>query len=147
MGYDGSREDFMTGGSRFSIKSTRTPRAQQEVTVKRFSIVLLPFVAALVLVAAWWTVSAPLVSAQQPLVNPPRIAFDSVPDYFKYPPDMNLGEVLAVAVNSKGHVLILNHPGSATSGPLYGNATTQLLEFDPAGKFVGEVGKGVYGLG
>ena len=59
---------------------------------------------------------------------------------------MNLGEVLGVAVNSKGRVMVLNHPGSATSGPLYGNATTQLLEFDENGKFVREVGRGVYGL-
>src|SRR5204863_8109817 len=68
-------------------------------------------------------------------------------DYFKYPATMKLGEVLAVATNSKGHVLMLNHPGSSTSGPLYGNATTQLLEFDETGKFVREVGHGVYGLG
>jgi DNA-binding beta-propeller fold protein YncE len=77
----------------------------------------------------------------------PKIPFDSVPDYFKYSAQMNLGEVLAVAVNSKGRVLMLNHPGSATSGPLYGNAATQLLEFDETGKFVREIGKGVYGLG
>ena len=32
-------------------------------------------------------------------------------------------------------------------GPLYGNASTQLLEFDETGKFVREVGHGVYGLG
>ena len=115
--------------------------------MKRSSIVLLPFVAVLVLVVAWSMAGAQRVSAQQPLVNPPRIPFDSVPDYFKYPATMNLGEVLGVAVNSKGHVLILNHPGSATSGPLYGNATTQLLEFDETGKFVREVGQGVYGLG
>jgi hypothetical protein len=52
-----------------------------------------------------------------------------------------------VAVNSKGTIVVLNHPGSAASGPLYGNATTQLLEFDSTGKLVGEIGKGVYGLG
>ena len=88
------------------------------------------------------------VSAQQGQpINVPKIPFESVPDYFKYPATMNLGEVLAVAVNSKGHVLMLNHPGSGTSGPLYGNASTQLLEFDEAGKFLREVGRGVYGLG
>ena len=44
--------------------------------------------------------------------------------------------------------MVLNHPGSPTSGPLYGNASTQLLEFDlSTGKFVREIGKGVYGLG
>ena len=50
-------------------------------------------------------------------------------------------------MNSKGNVIVLNHPGTASSGPLYGNATTQLLEFDANGKFVREWGKGVYGLG
>src|SRR5919201_5346227 len=76
----------------------------------------------------------------------PTIPFDSAIDFLKYSPDQNFGEVLAVAVNSKGHVVVLNHPGSA-SGPLYGNASTQLLEFDQTGKFVREIGKGVYGLG
>ena len=60
---------------------------------------------------------------------------------------MNLGETLGVAVNSKGDVVVLNHPGSPTSGPLYGNATTQFLVFDRTGKFVKEIGQGVYGLG
>jgi sugar lactone lactonase YvrE len=77
----------------------------------------------------------------------PKIPFDTSADFLKYSPDMNLGEVLGVAVNSKGRIVVLNHPGSATSGPLYGNASTQLLEFDQSGKFVREVGKGVYGLG
>lgn len=77
----------------------------------------------------------------------PEIPFDVQADFLKYSPDMNLGEVLGVAVNSKGRVAVLNHPGSPTSGPLYGNATTQLLEFDASGKFLREVGKNVYGLG
>jgi hypothetical protein len=78
---------------------------------------------------------------------PPKIPFESDLNFLKLNPDMNLGEVLGVAVNSKGTVVVLNHPGSATSGPLYGNATTQLLEFDSTGKFMREVGHGVYGLG
>ena len=77
----------------------------------------------------------------------PKIRFDSVPDFLKYSPDMNLGEVLGVAFNSKGTLAVLNHPGSSTVGPLYGNASTQIFEFDANGKFVREVGKGVYGLG
>jgi hypothetical protein len=55
--------------------------------------------------------------------------------------------VLGVAINSRGTLAVLNHPGSATVGPLYGNASTQILEFDAGGKFVREIGKGVYGLG
>lgn len=79
--------------------------------------------------------------------TPPLIPYEVISDFFKISPDMNFGEVLGVAVNSKGHVVVLNHPGSATTGPLYGNATTQLWEFDAHGNFVREIGKGVYGLG
>ena len=57
--------------------------------------------------------------------SPPSIPFDSDPNFLKLNYQMNLGEVLGVAVNSKGTIVVLNHPGSATSGPLYGNATTQ----------------------
>ena len=99
------------------------------------------------------------VTAQQPSATPspqpapapvtvPEIAFDSSTDFLKYSPDMNFGEVLGVAVNSKNRLVVLNHPGSPTQGPLYGNASTQLLEFDLAtGRFVREIGKNVYGLG
>jgi DNA-binding beta-propeller fold protein YncE len=86
--------------------------------------------------------------AQQTNDNVPLIPYESVPNFLKYSPDMNLGEVLSVAVNSKGRIMVLNHPGSASNGgPLYGNATTQILEFDEAGYFVREIGQGVYGLG
>jgi hypothetical protein len=76
----------------------------------------------------------------------PAIPFD-VEDFIQLKPGQNLGEVLGVAVNSKGHVVILNHPGSATTGPLYGNATTEILEYDAKGRFVREIGHGVYALG
>jgi hypothetical protein len=76
----------------------------------------------------------------------PTIAFDTV-DFIKLKRGQNLGEVLGIAVNSKGDVVILNHPGSATTGPLYGNATTEILQFDKNGKFVREIGHGVYALG
>jgi hypothetical protein len=78
---------------------------------------------------------------------PQKISFDTDLNFLKLNYQLNLGEVLSVAVNSKGTIVVLNHPGSATSGPLYNNATTQLLEFDTTGKFVREVGHGVYGLG
>ena len=97
--------------------------------------------------------------AQQPAASPspqpapapvtvPDIPFDSSTDFLKYSPDMNFGEVLGVAVNSKNRLVVLNHPGSPTQGPLYGNASTQLLEFDlSTGRFVREIGRNVYGLG
>jgi hypothetical protein len=89
------------------------------------------------------------LAAQSPAVRAtvPLIPFDASTDFLKISPDMNFGEVLGVAVNSKGHVVVLNHPGNGSAGPLYGNASTQLLEFDQTGKFVREVGKNVYGIG
>ena len=90
----------------------------------------------------------PALSAQQAApVEVPKIPFDTDMNFLKYSADMNLGEVLGVAVNSKGQIAVLNHPGSATSGPMYGNASTQLFLFDPTGRFIREIGKGVYGLG
>jgi len=83
----------------------------------------------------------------QDTITVPKLQYRAIYDFFKITPDTNFGEVLGVAVNSKGNVIVLNHPGTASSGPLYGNATTQLLEFDANGKFVREWGKGVYGLG
>jgi DNA-binding beta-propeller fold protein YncE len=77
--------------------------------------------------------------AQQPV---PVIAFDSVPNALKLPKNLYLGEATGVAVNSKGHVFVLSRGN--TSGPAYGAAAAQLLEFGPSGKFVREIGKNLY---
>ena len=58
----------------------------------------------------------------------PSIAFDSVPNPLRLPPNMYFGEVSGVSVNSKGHVFVLSRGN--TSGPAYAAAATQLLEFD-----------------
>jgi len=126
----------------------------KEGFVRRFSI--LPTALLVAPLLLYFATSAPTplsdaAEAQAPPpinnANVPRLPLEVVPDFLKYPATMNLGEVLGVAVNSKGSIVVLNHPGSASSGPLYGNATTQLLEFDRTGKFVREIGQGVYGLG
>src|SRR5882757_8764645 len=74
----------------------------------------------------------------------PEIPFDSVPNFLKLPAGMNFGEVPGVAVNSRGHVYVFTRSNSA-NGPAYAPAAAQLLEFDPNGEFVGEIGKGLYG--
>ena len=56
--------------------------------------------------------------------------------------DMYFGEVSGVAVNSKGHVFVLSRGN--TSGPAYAAAAAQLLEFDPNGHFIREIGKNLY---
>ncbi|WP_375456045.1 peptidyl-alpha-hydroxyglycine alpha-amidating lyase family protein [uncultured Methylobacterium sp.] len=72
----------------------------------------------------------------------PEIAYESVPDFLALPPDIHFGEVAGIAVNSAKHVFILSRGG--TKGPAYGAAAAQLLEFGPDGKFLREIGKGLY---
>jgi hypothetical protein len=78
--------------------------------------------------------------AQQPV---PDIPFDSVPNFLKLPADMNFGEVSGIAVNSKGEIAVYTRSNSA-GGPAYGATASQLLLFDKTGKFLREVGKGLY---
>src|SRR5579862_3887871 len=72
----------------------------------------------------------------------PVIAYDSVADFIKLPPNMYLGEASGVAVNSKGHVFVFSRGNS--NGPAYAAAAAQLLEFGPDGKFIREIGKNLY---
>jgi DNA-binding beta-propeller fold protein YncE len=77
------------------------------------------------------------LAAQQAASQPsaPELPFESVADPLKLPPDLNLGEVSGVAVNSKGHIFIYDRA-----------ARTRLLEFDKTGAFVREIGKDLYGF-
>ena len=57
----------------------------------------------------------------------PELSFRVVPDFFKIPSDMIMAEAVGVAINSKGHIFILNrgnHP---------------ILEFDQAGNEISQV--------
>jgi streptogramin lyase len=72
----------------------------------------------------------------------PEIPFDSKADFLQLPPDLYLGEVAGVAVNSQGHVFVFSRGNS--TGPAYGAAAAQLLEFGPDGKYVREIGKHLY---
>jgi DNA-binding beta-propeller fold protein YncE len=69
------------------------------------------------------------MSAQQTSA-PPQIPFHVIVDFLKIPPGMIMAEAVGVAINSKGHIFILNrgnHP---------------LLEFLQDGSFVGSFGEG-----
>ena len=63
------------------------------------------------------------------------IAYDSVPNFLKLPPNLYLGEGIGVARNSKGHVFVFTRSGE-----------TRLFEFDQNGTFVREIGQGLYGF-
>src|SRR3954452_8517400 len=85
--------------------------------------------------------AAPAALAAEPAA-PPAIPYDFDVNFLKMPKDMFLGEVSGVAVNAQGHVFVF-HRGT-TTGPAYGAAAAQLLEFDQNGNYVREIGKNLY---
>jgi len=81
-----------------------------------------------------------LLSAQSSAV--PEIPYRSVPDFLHLPGDLYFGDVTGVALNSKGHIFVFSRGN--TTGPAYGAAAAQLLEFGPDGKFLREIGHNLY---
>ena len=67
--------------------------------------------------------------------NVPEIPFTTVPNFLKLPPGEYLGEAVAVATNSKGHVFVFHR-----------SHNNRLFEFDQTGKFVKEIGSGFLGF-
>src|SRR6266566_3806652 len=65
----------------------------------------------------------------------PEIPFETVPNFFKLPAGLYMGEAVGVATNSKAHVFVFVRSGE-----------TRLFEFDQNGVFVREVGSGSYGF-
>ncbi len=74
--------------------------------------------------------------------EPQEIPYESVPHFLKLPPNLYLGEVAGVAVNSKGHVFVFSRGN--TTGPAYGASAAQLLEFNRDGSYVREIGHNLY---
>jgi DNA-binding beta-propeller fold protein YncE len=77
----------------------------------------------------------------------PEIAYDANADIIQLPA---YGEVAGVATNSKGHVFVYARTGHgvATLGDertFYHNGS-RIFQFDPNGKFVKEIGQGVYAV-
>jgi hypothetical protein len=85
--------------------------------------------------------TARMMSAQSPVAE---IPYDADAEFLKLPANLYLGEVAGVAVNSARHVFVYSRGG--TTGPAFGAAAAQLFEFDPAGTFLREIGKGVYAM-
>jgi len=90
----------------------------------------------LCLILATVAATAPLAAQSKAKAqNVPEIAYESVPNFLKFPPNIYLGEGIGVATNSKGHVFVYTRSGD-----------TRLFEFDQNGAFVREVGQGLYGF-
>jgi len=95
----------------------------------------------ILMAVAAMSIAAPCSAQTAPAPSPPEIPFDGA-DALSPPVDMHLGEVAGVAVNREGHIFVF-HRGN-TSGPAYGAAAAQLLEFDKDGHYVREIGKNLY---
>ena len=67
--------------------------------------------------------------------NVPEIKYTSIPNFLKLPAGEYLGESVAVATNSKGHIFVFHR-----------SANSRLFEFDQDGRFVKEIGAGYYGF-
>src|SRR5690242_15654080 len=66
----------------------------------------------------------------------PDIPYESASNFLKLPAGLYLGEAVAVATNSKGHVFAYTRSGEAS----------RLFEFDQNGTFLREIGQGLYGF-
>jgi sugar lactone lactonase YvrE len=81
-------------------------------------------------------VAAPAFAQKKATVEGvPEMTYTAVPNFLKLPPGEYLGESVAVATNSKGHVFVYHR-----------SANTRLFEFDQAGNFIKEIGSGYYGF-
>jgi outer membrane protein assembly factor BamB len=103
------------------------------------------------------TLSVVLVAMALAAVSPlpaqnkvPDISYDSTPNFLKLPDGLYLGEAVGVATNSKGHVFVYTRTGSPriTMGTnrAFAKNAARLFEFDQNGKYVREIGQGLYGF-
>jgi hypothetical protein len=93
----------------------------------------LSFVVAILLLAS--SVFAQVVVPERPsaYTTAADIPFSSVPNFLKLPVGLYLGEGIGVARNSKGHVFVFTR-----------SRQTRLFEFDQNGKYLREIGEGLY---
>jgi hypothetical protein len=109
--------------------------------MKRF----LPLLLTATFAAASW--GALPGAAQTPV---PEIAFDSAPNALALPDDIYLGEAAGVATNSKGDIFVYTRTGHPTvslgGARAFAHGGSRLFEFDRTGKYIREIGQGIYGF-
>ncbi|HUP38625.1 MAG TPA: peptidyl-alpha-hydroxyglycine alpha-amidating lyase family protein [Vicinamibacterales bacterium] len=96
--------------------------------------------------AAALAISGGILSGQ----TVPAIQFDSNPTPFTMPDNIHLGEVAGVATNSRGDVYVYTRTGNPTitigTARAVAHGGGRLFQFDRSGKFVREIGQGIYGF-
>ncbi len=71
----------------------------------------------------------------------PELDYDAVAP-LRLPPDLYLGEVAGVAVDSRGHIFVYSRTGAEAT--IIGPRAASLYEFAPDGAFVREIGGNLY---
>jgi len=90
-----------------------------------------------------------LLSGSLLLAQVPEIRFDSAVNLLKLPANLHLGEAAGVATNSKGNILVYTRTGEdGTMGGsrFFTHGGSRLFEFDTTGKYLREIGTGMYGF-
>jgi hypothetical protein len=85
-----------------------------------------------------------LLSAQVP-----EIPYDSATGLLKLPANLYLGEAAGVATNSKGNILVytrIGEDGTMGGSRFFTHGGSRLFEFDSTGKYLREMGVGIYGF-
>ena len=97
-------------------------------------------------IAAALAVSGGLLSGQ----TVPTIQFDSNPTPLTMPDNIHLGEVAGVATNSRGDIYVYTRTGNPTitigTARAVSHGGGRLFQFDRTGKYVREIGQGIYGF-
>lgn len=96
--------------------------------------------------AAVLAISGGLLSGQ----SVPTIQFDSNPSPLSMPDNIHLGEVAGVATNSRGEIYVYTRTGNPTitigTARAVSHGGGRLFQFDRNGKYMREIGQGVYGF-
>ena len=88
------------------------------------------------LVACLCLCAGPALAQAKARATTPEIPFDSISFVKHMPPGLYMGEAIGVATNSKGNVYVMTRSGES-----------KVFEFDRAGTFIKEFGRGAYGYG
>src|SRR5579863_2152980 len=80
----------------------------------------------------------------------PEISYDSAANPLTMPDDIYLGEVGGVATSSRGDLYVYTRTGHPTvslgGSRSFAHGGSRLFEFDRTGRFVREIGQGIYGF-
>jgi hypothetical protein len=97
-------------------------------------------------IAAALAISGGILAGQ----TAPTIQFDSNPMPLTMPDNIHLGEVAGVATNSRGDIYVYTRTGNPTitigTARAVSHGGGRLFQFDRTGKYVREIGQGIYGF-